>query len=317
MKKVTSLILVTIVLAITLIGCSKKVPDRPLIDLYKAIELGNIEQAKSNLYYKTLPIDGTSAKIPPIIWAIYQEKLQRKRAGEYSQVHNDILRILLDNGADPNAEWTWDVAISKDSALEYSISYENLSAVKILLNKGVKISAYAMKEAKRRGNELILRLLEDAEYRRQLKTAKRIKISASFKAFPDGSPILNGFKEIKARGVDKNPLYKRAKSMRFLGDGAYMIASFEIKKVPLNAELRVVHLSSLSTNPQKEGWSPITISINGKTVVAEHSPSSHNSYMTESWNVESLLRKGKNSIKFYLDNSQTPYWLQSFEIIGQ
>lgn len=162
MKKLTLATFGTIVLAITLIGCAKKVPDRPLIDLYKAIELGNIEQVKSNLYYKTFPIDGTSTKIPPIIWAIYQEKLQRERTGEYSQVHNDVLRILLDNGADPNAEWTWDVAISKDSAIEDSISYKNPSAVKILLDKGAKISAYAMKKAKRRGNELILRLLEDA-----------------------------------------------------------------------------------------------------------------------------------------------------------
>ena len=142
----------------------------------------------------------------------------------------------------------------------------------------------------------------------------RLVVSASFENYPDGSPSLNGISIDDARSVDKNPSYK--KSMRFLVDGAYLVASFFVNSPPQSAKLNVVHLSSEHAQARNGGWSPITISINGKTVVANHSPRSHN-YMTESWNVGPLLRKGSNSIKFYFDNSQSHYWLQSFEIVGE
>lgn len=144
--------------------------------------------------------------------------------------------------------------------------------------------------------------------------ARPLHVSASFEAFPEGEPVLNGITLDEARGVDRNPYYK--KSMRFLQDGAYILASFAVEQMPANAQLRVVHLSSASASARNGGWSPVTITINGRTVVGDHSPSSHG-YMTEAWNVGSLLRQGRNTIKFHFDNSQTHYWLQSFDIVGE
>lgn len=143
---------------------------------------------------------------------------------------------------------------------------------------------------------------------------RHIYAYASFETFPDGNPILDGVEIDEARGVDKNPYYKH--SLRFLADGAYLIASFMIEEMPASALLRVVHLSSASADARNGGWAPITISINDWAVVENHSPSSHG-YMTEGWPVGDFLRKGRNTIEFYFDNSQTHYWLQSFQIDGQ
>jgi hypothetical protein len=44
-----------------------------------------------------------------------------------------------------------------------------------------------------------------------------LNISASFEAFPDGEPILNGVSIVAQRDVDRNPHYRH--SMRFLRNG--------------------------------------------------------------------------------------------------
>ena len=160
-------------------------------------------------------------------------------------------------------------------------------------------------------NQQIMYQQEEAE--RQEKLSRRIAISANFENFPDGDPLLDGISIDAARYVDKNPYYK--KSLRFLQDGAYLVASFSITKLPRSAKLNVVHLSSSEASCRNGGWAPITISLNDRTVVADHSPSSHG-YMTESWDVTEFLKEGRNYIKFYFDNSCTHYWLQKFEIEG-
>ena len=141
-----------------------------------------------------------------------------------------------------------------------------------------------------------------------------LHVSASFESFPGGEPLLNGITLEEMRWVDNNPYYKQ--SMRFLRDGAYITASFLVEQVRANAQLRVIHLSSASASARNGGWAPITITINGRTVVADHSPALHG-YMTEVWNIGTLLQQGRNTIKFHFDNSQTHYWLQRFEIVGE
>lgn len=154
----------------------------------------------------------------------------------------------------------------------------------------------------------------DAERMRQMELARQLNVSASFESFPSGDPDLDGLSIDEANGVDKNPAYKN--SMRFLGDGASLVCSFYVREIPQSARLRVTHLSSYSKNCQNDGWSPVTISVNGNTVVRSHSPSSHG-YMEEYWQVEDYLQKGDNTIRFACDNICTHYWLQKFSIIGR
>lgn len=157
----------------------------------------------------------------------------------------------------------------------------------------------------------VLMVMGGAEDHPRPTESARLNISAGFEAFPDGEPSLEGIAIEDSRYVDRNPYYK--KSMRFLRNGAWLLCSFSVDQVPPSARLRVTHLSSYSQNCPNDGWSPITITINDQEVVSNHSPSSHD-YMVEEWPVDGLLREGRNTIRFYFDNSCTHYWLQAFSI---
>lgn len=141
--------------------------------------------------------------------------------------------------------------------------------------------------------------------------ARRLEVSADFSGFPEGEPVLCGVENICARGVDKNPRYKH--SACFNDRGSCLQAAFEFKRIPEAAWLSVVHLSSASARARNGGWSPVTILINDRVVVKDHSPASHG-YMTESWRVEPFLQKGRNTITFKTGELETHYWLQGFAI---
>jgi serine/threonine protein kinase len=155
---------------------------------------------------------------------------------------------------------------------------------------------------------------EEAERQRQLSAARRVNHSLSFEGFPDRDPVSSGFTITEATHVDRNPHYRQ--SMRFLRDGAVLSCTFDIREVPRTATLNVTHLSSFVRGLPNDGVSPITISINGNTVVRRHSPPSKG-YIDERWRIEQHLRRGSNTIRFYFDNSTSHYWLQKFSISGE
>lgn len=137
------------------------------------------------------------------------------------------------------------------------------------------------------------------------------EISADFETFPDGDAVLTGLVIEDSRWVDKNPHYGR--SMRFLRNGAFLECSFSLDSVPPAAVLSVTHLSSLGRGLPQDGVSPITITVNNRNVIENHSPPSKG-YIEEQWPVAGFLREGRNRIRFFFDNSTTHYWLQRFSI---
>lgn len=139
-----------------------------------------------------------------------------------------------------------------------------------------------------------------------------LEVRVDFSGFPQGPPRLQGIGGISSRGTDKNPHYKR--SMRFLKPGAMLQANFLVGGAPDHARLTVVHLSSYSKSCPGDGYSPVTIFVNDRPVVEDHSPPSHG-YIQESWDISSLLKaRAINTIRFEAGDMCTHYWLQSFSI---
>lgn len=141
-------------------------------------------------------------------------------------------------------------------------------------------------------------------------------IYLDFSNYPDGPAESSDITSWSSSGTDQNPYY--GNSLRLLYEGSTLTAKFHIKSKPDNAELVVNHLSSKSNMCRGNGYSPITISINGQLVVsnydvAENHGGSHG-YETDQWNVEKWLKKGQNTIKWQAGNLCTHYWIKWFKI---
>ncbi|MCK4360294.1 MAG: hypothetical protein KAV70_01000, partial [Bacteroidales bacterium] len=98
----------------------------------------------------------------------------------------------------------------------------------------------------------------------------QIKISyCDFSNFPEGDVVTN-CQNLEAKYFDKNPHYK--KSIRLLTESAYLYAEFEVIEKFAKIELSLEHLSSYSANAKNNGYSEITIQINGNSIISNYSP---------------------------------------------
>lgn len=132
------------VLLVACIGCSKKTPDsasvddlrnttpdHPLMDIHKAIELGNVEQAWANIYHKTFDINLGRDPVP-LGEALYHESRARERKGvPVSEAHNKIAMLLIEAGADVNRE-----CFGNRYPLEFAVRTENFPMFRFLLEHG-------------------------------------------------------------------------------------------------------------------------------------------------------------------------------------
>lgn len=149
-----------------------------------------------------------------------------------------------------------------------------------------------------------------------LSGASSEEVYLNFSNYPDGPAKTSGITSWSSSGTDRNPHYEN--SLRLLYPDSKLTAKFHLKSKPQKAELMVEHLSSKSGMCPNNGYSPVTISINGKVVVstydvAKHHGGSHG-YETDWWKVADKLRKGSNTIKWEAENLCTHYWLKRFEI---
>ena len=131
-----------------------------------------------------------------------------------------------------------------------------------------------------------------------------------FSNFPDGDITTNCY-NIEGKYLDKNPHYK--KSLRFLIENAYLYAEFDINENYDEVEITLEHLSSYAEAAKNNGYSPITVQINGQNVISNYSPENHG-YKTEIFNITSTVQVGKNTIKIIANKIQTHYWLRKFNI---
>jgi len=82
-------------------------------------------------------------------------------------------------------------------------------------------------------------------------------------------------------------------------------------------ELRVTHQTSASESCPGGGYAPVTISVNGLTVVSNYDPAenhggTHGS-VTDSWTINA--NAGSNTFEWIANNLCTNYWIQKIEII--
>jgi hypothetical protein len=82
-------------------------------------------------------------------------------------------------------------------------------------------------------------------------------------------------------------------------------------------ELRVTHQTSASAGCPGGGYAPVTISVNGLTVVSNYDPAenhggTHGSVI-DSWTINA--NAGSNTFEWIANNLCTNYWIQKIEII--
>lgn len=139
----------------------------------------------------------------------------------------------------------------------------------------------------------------------------QIKISyCDYSNFPEGDVITN-CENLEAKYFDKNPSYK--KSIRLLTESAFIYAEFDVIDKFEKIELSLEHLSSYSANARNNGYSPITILLNGKTVISNYSPINHG-FTIEKFDLTNFAKVGKNSLKIIANKIESHYWLKRFDI---
>ncbi|MFB6290782.1 MAG: hypothetical protein ABEJ25_03520 [Candidatus Bipolaricaulia bacterium] len=142
------------------------------------------------------------------------------------------------------------------------------------------------------------------------------EIYLDFSNYPDGPANTRGIRSWSSSGTDKNPYY--GKSLRLLYEGSSLTAEFNLKSKPDTATLTIIHLSSKSSSCRGNGYSPVTISINGLPVVsnydvAENHGGSHG-YERDIWKIEDKLTQGTNKIRWKAEDICTHYWIRRFAI---
>ena len=147
-------------------------------------------------------------------------------------------------------------------------------------------------------------------------TSTASDIYLDFSLYPDGNAVYQGMKSWQSSGTDKNPHY--GNSLRLLYQGSSLRSEFYLEDSPASAKLFVTHLSSKATGCPGNGYSPVSIYINGNALVrnydvAENHRGSHG-YETDSWQVERYLRKGNNVVKWVAGDLCSHYWIKKFQL---
>ena len=102
-------------------------------------------------------------------------------------------------------------------------------------------------------------------------------------------------------GVHHVEMFKRGESRVISGFG-YRPGFFGSR-----VELRLYHKATV------RGRCPITVTVNGSTVVYDWSPR-RTSWHTTSWNIGSYLREGANEVEVRLGQAPKMYWLKRIEV---
>jgi hypothetical protein len=78
-----------------------------------------------------------------------------------------------------------------------------------------------------------------------------------------------------------------------------------------SAKLKMVHLTSMLS--PKPGHSPIDIIVNGTAVKEDYSPPSGN-YMTDEFDITSLMKDGVNTVRLNFKSAGSNYWIQKLQV---
>lgn len=114
-------------------------------------------------------------------------------------------------------------------------------------------------------------------------------------------------------GTYHNSYYGSSWIMHFPGE-SYIKINTTIEHVD-NTKKYVLDLNHLSSVVEHSMDSPISIFVNGQSVVNGHNPNNAG-YVHQEFEVSSFLVEGNNSIEIRFDNgARTNYWIQSLAIV--
>ncbi len=131
---------------------------------------------------------------------------------------------------------------------------------------------------------------------------------ASFK-WQENQPLLENMQVIGNQALASHPDFK---CLAF-NQGSRLHLGFTLPHVPPRAFLRFNHLTAAVGG--KQGYSPITILINGKVFKEKYSVGDMG-FVEEEFPLESFLIQGRNDIAIAMDfSAQSQYWIRRLEII--
>lgn len=137
------------------------------------------------------------------------------------------------------------------------------------------------------------------------------ELFVNFEPFPEERAFEEGVTVVSCEGCDENPYYGH--SMRLLVPGAALTAKTTLPDHKV-AVLQLRHLSSYDESCPNNGYSPITVSVNGNAVAEHYAPADHN-YMVDRWIITPFTREGENAIVITADSDQcTHYWVNRMSV---
>jgi hypothetical protein len=115
-------------------------------------------------------------------------------------------------------------------------------------------------------------------------------------------------------GCDVSVAHDRHPHLRLLGPGSRLSLRFELPAKPKAATLEAVHLAS--AGPNRDGISPVTVSINGRIVVRDWNVGT-TTFTETRWPVGEWLQPGENEIEWTAGEIRTHYWLRSVRLYAE
>jgi hypothetical protein len=117
-----------------------------------------------------------------------------------------------------------------------------------------------------------------------------------FSNLPNGSPVRHGFEAWQAQGWTSG-----THCMQLARSGAYLDVAIEIPERVLAAQLTLVHRSGFAPGCARNGFAPVTVTVNGAVLARGFVPPADGTeadgFTTNRWDVASLLVPGRNQIR--------------------
>ena len=117
-------------------------------------------------------------------------------------------------------------------------------------------------------------------------------------------------------GCSYNSYYQN--SWRLAGEGASFTVSFDVAGLDGDVDLVLRHLTSYCQDCPNEGYSPVTIAVNGVAIEQCYDPAENHDlthgFVTDRWGISDYLHFGRNTVSLTRCKGCTNYWIQSLYV---
>jgi hypothetical protein len=134
-----------------------------------------------------------------------------------------------------------------------------------------------------------------------------------FSNLPNGSPVRYGFEAWQAQGWTSG-----TRCMQLARSGAYLDVAIEVPERVLAAQLTLVHRSGFAPGCARNGFAPVTVTVNGavlaRGLVPPAAGTGVDGFTTDRWDVSSLLSSGRNRIRITAEDLCSVYEINRLEL---